>query len=124
MARSTPKRDLAGFYDTCVIYQDGHEWVAHSIMTDQIGVGDSVLDAYVALRRALTALLEAASDDPAITVFSLAPPAVRQRALKAKPLPRELLEIAEMRLGGKTVSIDGVKLPGKILRAPAGDLGP
>ena len=45
--------------DVCVIYRDKtntDEWVGHALLTDQVVVGVSVLDAYIELRKALTNL--------------------------------------------------------------------
>jgi hypothetical protein len=95
-----PKR----FLDLAVIYPSEEEkgkWVAHSILTDQIGVGDCVLEAFVELRRAIKALLEAAQQDADIQVFRLAPDNVRQRLLNAAKLPDEIIEIADMQLAGR-----------------------
>jgi|WetSurMetagenome_2_1015567.scaffolds.fasta_scaffold96242_2 hypothetical protein len=102
MAQTTAKLPKL-FLDVCVIYPSQHDkgmWVAHSINTDQLGVGDCVLDAYVELRRAVTALLAAAQDDPSIQVFRRAPQEVCDRLLTAKELPKEIQEIADMQMTG------------------------
>ena len=92
------------FIDTWVFYESEHEpgmWVAHSLNTDQIGMGTCVLDAYVALHRAMHVLLQAAASDPRIDAFRPAPSEIRRIRHHARPLPREVIEIAEMRMQGK-----------------------
>jgi hypothetical protein len=119
IARELPRL----FLDVCVIYPSPEEkgmWVAHSIQTDQIGVGDCVLNAYVELVRAVNVLLVAAEEDPTIQVFGRAPEDVCKRLLTAKELPREILEIAEMQLTGRfPVTLErSWKPPAESLSAP------
>jgi len=92
------------FLDICVIYPSPNEkdkWVAHGIETDQIGVGDCVLNAYVDLCRAVRALVKAAAEDSSIQVFTPAPASVRKRLMHARKLPDQIVEIAEMQLSGQ-----------------------
>ncbi len=92
------------FVDVWLLYLSDDEkgmWVAHSLNTDQVGMGKCALDAYIALYRAMQSLLEAASKDARINLFSRAPDEVRQRAKYARPLPKEIVEIAQMRLRGQ-----------------------
>ncbi len=72
------------FIDAWVFYLSEDEkgmWVAHSLNTDQIGMGKCVLDAYLALYKATQSLLAAASKDARINLFSRAPEEVCCRAL-------------------------------------------
>ena len=92
------------FIDTWVLYLSEDEegmWVAHSLNTDQVGMGKCALDAYVALYKAMESLLEAASKDARIDLFSRAPEEVCRRARHARPLPKEIVDIAQMRLRGQ-----------------------
>jgi hypothetical protein len=103
MSRVAPPGSRGGFCDVAVIYPSTHDkgkWVAHSLITDQIGVGDSVLDAFVDLRRALRTLLDAAHEDSSIEVFRAAPEEIRKKLLHAKKLPAEIIEIADMQVTG------------------------
>ena len=92
------------FLDIAVMYPSPNEkgkWVAHSIETDQIGVGECVLEAYVELCRAVRALLNAADRDPSIQVLSPAPENIRRMLMTAKKLPDEIAEIAALQLSGR-----------------------
>jgi len=94
----------AEFTDTFVIYPSEQEegfWVAHSLNTDQIGTGECVLDAFVAVLRAMRALLEEAGRNPKLRLLSPAPKEVRERCKHARRLPMEFIEIASMILEGK-----------------------
>ena len=94
------------FVDLCLIYQDEDvpgQWIGHSLNTDHVAVGDCVLDAYMALERVLHALWQEANADPRVRLFSRAPQAVRDRLKHARPLPKELLEIAELKRSGRRV---------------------
>lgn len=104
MTRSLVPELRRQFVDVAVIYpspQTKGRWIAHSINTDQIGVGDCVLDAYIELVRALTALLTAANTDPSIEVLRRAPDDICEKLKTAKALPKEILEIATLRLTGR-----------------------
>ncbi|MBM4023850.1 MAG: hypothetical protein FJ280_00360 [Planctomycetes bacterium] len=86
----------AGFVDTCLIYFDSADktWIAHSLETDQVGVGDCVVDALVDLMTGTRNLLELARRDKTIAVFRKAPREIVSRAKKAKPLPDVVFQIA------------------------------
>jgi len=95
----------AGFTDTFVIYPSEMEegfWVAHSLNTDQIGTGKCVLQAYVALLRAMRVLLGEAAKNPQLRLLNPAPKEVRDRCKRARKLPMEIVEIASMILDGKS----------------------
>jgi hypothetical protein len=87
--------------DVWLIYPSGHErgkCVAHSLYTDQIGVGDSVLDAYIELFRAVRALLAETRRDERVKVFQPAPERVWRMLERAEPLPKEIVQIAHRML--------------------------
>jgi hypothetical protein len=93
--------------DACVIYpsKEGRgKYVAHSLRTDQIGVGDSLLDAYVELLRALRALYADARNDPRVVTDRLAPDDVWKMLPVARRLPRELEENAIRIVNGRKTS--------------------
>ena len=104
MSRATARSLPNQFLDVAVIYPSEDEegmWVAHSLLTDQIGMGTCVLDAFVELRKAIAALLELAKSDPSVAVFRPAPPEVQERLRRAKKLPDEIVEIADMQMEGR-----------------------
>jgi hypothetical protein len=88
--------------DTFVIYHSPENgcWLAHSIETDQVGDGESVLDAIVCLMRSLETLHREAKKDPTIQVWRKAPLKIRRMATAAKALPIEIMEIAHKRVHG------------------------
>jgi hypothetical protein len=86
------------FVDVCVIYRSADEpgmWVAHSVNTDQIGMGKSILEAYVVLKKALRSLIEEYEKDPTRPLMSPAPVEIQERLKRARPLPKALLDRAE-----------------------------
>lgn len=48
-------------------------WIAHSTLTDQIGTGETIIEAMVDLLRTLEQLLELARQDPSIQIYRRAP---------------------------------------------------
>jgi hypothetical protein len=73
--------DIKNLVDVWIIYasdDDPGMWVAHSINTDQLALGRSKLEAYVALKHVMKALLDAAEEDPSLRVLSPAPKEVRE----------------------------------------------
>jgi len=91
------------FRDRCVIYYDHecHRWIAHSLDTDQIGDGGSVLEALVDLMRGVKTILDLATEDPTIQVMCPAPANIRRMAETALPLPEEIYEIACKQVHGR-----------------------
>ena len=86
------------FVDVWIIYPDKEDqgmWVAHSINTDQLALGRSKLEAYVALKHVMKALLDAAEEDPSLRVLSPAPKEVREMLKTAKQMPHAILGRAE-----------------------------
>ena len=88
--------------DQVVIYfsRADDRWIAHSLRTDQIGVGDCIVDALAEMIRVVDHLLAEAQADPTIAVLREAPAAVKKGAAKAKVLPGELFEIAHKKATG------------------------
>jgi len=85
------------FADVWLIYKSEEDlgmWVAHSLKTDQIAMGDCVLHAYTVLKRVMRAYWEAVAADPSIQIEP-APKAVVDMLKDAKPLESELLGRAE-----------------------------
>ena len=92
------KRSQPLFADVWVIYKSDEDpgmWVAHSLNTDQIGMGDCVVAAVAALKRVVRALMDEASRDSSIQVFCAAPRDIRKKLVGARPLPQDLLDRAE-----------------------------
>jgi hypothetical protein len=86
------------FSDICIFYpseDDRGMWVGHSILTDQIGMGESVAEAYAVLKRVIRALLEEAKANPRTKVFSPAPKEVVDRLQRSRPLPKAIMECEE-----------------------------
>ena len=103
--------------DVWVIYPSTHEpgkCVAHSLYTDQIGVGDSALDAYLELARALRVLIREAARDPRVRLFDPAPEHVWKMLEESRPLPKEIVEIARRILSRHRRP----KLPARPVRKP------
>ena len=89
--------------DECLVYwsADDNCWIAHSLLTDQIGTGDCVVHAIADLLQAVKGLLELAAEDDTIQVLKPAAAEVRKLSESAKALPREIYEIAhKMVFGG------------------------
>lgn len=90
--------------DVWVIYpsqQDEGKYVAHSLRTDQLGVGECIVDALVELVLALRTLLKERRRDTRVDIYRDAPAEVWDMLNHAKRLPKEIEEIAQMRLEGK-----------------------
>jgi len=91
-------QSTAAFCDIWLFYpseEDPGMWVGHSILTDQIAMGECVVEAYVALKRVVRALLEEAKENPRTKVFSPAAKEVVDRLRKSRPLPKEITERSE-----------------------------
>jgi len=89
--------------DTCVIYESRQDecWIAHSLRTDQIGTGGCVVEALEDLLRAIDQVMRLAAEDEDVQVFREAPARIRKMVRTAKPLPREIYEIAHKRVRGE-----------------------
>lgn len=89
--------------DKCVIYfsKDSGLWVAHGVTTDQLGTGDSVLDACVSYLRNIKTLLNARKQDDSIAVHRNAPNRIQVMQEVAIPVPKEITDIATKIVNGK-----------------------
>jgi len=90
------------FADTFVIFYSKPDecWVAHSLRTDQFGTGDCVVDAFVDGMKAVDSVCEIARRDRSVEIFHDAPNELFEIAKNAKPLPKEVYEIAHKILYG------------------------
>jgi len=88
--------------DTTVIYPSVNDgcWVAHSLRTDQIGIGKSPFEALVNLIQALCLLTED-SDDKTLKIFRDAPPEIQEMVNHAEKMTYEVYEIAYKRVHGE-----------------------
>ena len=95
-------RSKRRFRETCVIYESSEDgcWVAHGLRTDQIGTGNCIVDALADFMKALDQVVKIASQGKNISGLRQAPPEVRAMAKKARPLPREIYEIAHKKVYG------------------------
>ncbi|MDD4888780.1 MAG: hypothetical protein PHU85_02525 [Phycisphaerae bacterium] len=83
--------------DVWLIYKsedDPGQWVAHSLKTDQLAVGDCVISAYTELKQVMRAFWQAAANDPSI-VIERAPREFFDRLKDATPLEDAFLARAE-----------------------------
>lgn len=87
--------------DTAVIYEQEGYWVAHSLRTDQVGVGDRIVDALADLIIATHQVCDLAAEDDTIACFREAPAKIQRMAAQAKPLPGEIYEVAHKMATGE-----------------------
>ena len=87
-------------------------WAAHSLRTDQVALGDSVLKAYVAMKRVMRVFWEAVGQDPSI-LLEPAPKDVCDMLKDAKPLEQAFLARAGQLLRRREVP----RPTGKIFKA-------
>jgi hypothetical protein len=94
--------DTKALRDTIVIYfsHEDNCWVGHSLKTDQIGTGESVLTALTDAIRAVDTVHQIAHDDPSVAFLRDAPTEIQEMAKTAPLLPKELYEIAHRRVRG------------------------
>ena len=94
------ERNLA--IHNCLIYYSKTEnlWIAHGLRTDQIGVGDCVLDAYVDYLHGMIDLVDLSKEVDHIEIFRTPPKKILKKAEKAQLLPRELYDVAYKRVHG------------------------
>jgi hypothetical protein len=102
MSRNGRKRKLGSLRDTIVLYHSRTDrcWVAHGLHTDQIGTGQSIVDALTDAIRAIHQVAELAAADHSIAYRREAPAHVQRKARQAKKLPKEIYEIAYKRVHG------------------------
>jgi hypothetical protein len=98
-----PAKTKRRLRETCVLYESSEDgcWIAHGLRTDQIGTGNCVVDALADFMKAIDQLLKIAAQGKNISVLRPAPPEVRAMAKSARPLPREIYEIAHKKLYGR-----------------------
>ena len=99
------------FEDQCVIYfsKEDDNWIAHSLRTDQVGIGDCIIDALADLIKAVNSIIKEAAKDQTITVMREAPANIQKLLGKADELPREMVEIAYKKVHGqwpKTIKLE------------------
>lgn len=105
-ARKTMARKLSNnikpLMETCLIYESRKDkcWIAHSLRTDQIGIGNGVVEALADLLIAVDQLLELAEEEDNIEIFRPAPAAIQNKARTAQRLPKEIYEIAHRKARG------------------------
>ena len=109
------KRVQPNPYD-CMIYWSKQDecWVAHSLRTDQIGLGQGPVYALADMIKAVDQVMDVAAEDASITPWREAPARVQNMVEKADVLPREMYEVAHrMALGEwpKHLDIVDVKPP-------------
>lgn len=82
--------------DECVIYWSPSDdcWIAHSLHTDQIGMGDNILDALTDMLRAVRQVISLASHDASIEIRREAPARIHKLVQNAATLPKPVYEIA------------------------------
>jgi len=97
-AKSVRKR----FADVFAIFYSKADkcWIAHSLRTDQFGMGDCVVDALADGMKAVDQVVELAKRRRGIQVFQDAPEEIHEIARKSIRLPTELFEIAHKKLYG------------------------
>jgi len=85
---------MDAFEDILVIFPSEGDveeglWVAHSVRTDQVGVGHDPIEAVRELAACVRELLLEAASDDRVRVEQLAPAEVIRRISGARPLPEE-----------------------------------
>lgn len=89
--------------DSVVIYWSAEDkcYTAHSLRTDQIGLGPRIVDALAEVMRAVAYAKEVADGDSRVSLLHEAPKDIQQLAKKAKPLPLEIYDIAHKMVTGE-----------------------
>jgi hypothetical protein len=97
------RKHVRSINEMFVIYESPEDkcWIAHGLQTDQMGYGDCVLDALVDYLRAIDQVLRAAAEEKDVQLLRSAPPEVQARLKTARPLPKEIYEIAHKRVRGQ-----------------------
>lgn len=98
-----PHLPQVDFVDMCVIYPadeptggyaEGQEFcpkfVAHSLETDQMGLGETRYEAYVNLLKALILLVDQWRRDPRVTINRHAPKHIRQKYVQAHRISADM----------------------------------
>ena len=87
---------IKSFMDTVVIYwsRSDQKWIAHSLRTDQIGIGECVIEALAEEMKAVRFSMELAEKDETIKLFRSAPQWVKDKVDNAQRLAEEAYERA------------------------------
>src|SRR3982751_5626770 len=93
---NTVKPSRTHLVESAVIYHSREDecWIAHSLRTDQIGTGNRIVDALADLIRAVDQVRRVAKADRTVALHRDAPKDIQRLAKRAKPLPREIYEVA------------------------------
>ena len=100
--------------DIAVIYysQEDECWIAHSVYTDQVGLGNTHIKAFSELIRLVDKLLAMASADDSIEYLRKAPDEVLEILKQSKPYPFEWSEVAHnVARGAETSESEEVEDP-------------
>ena len=91
------------FEDTLVIYHSADDrcWIAHSLETDQVGTGNSIVDAMADAIKAVHQVFALAREDRTIAYRRRAPREIFAIRKHAKRLPGEFFEVAHKKVHGK-----------------------
>lgn len=91
------------FDETAVIVysEEDRAWIAHGLRTDQIGIGNRIVEALADLLKAIDQICETASHDESLAYLREAPPEIQKRAERAKMLPKEMYEVAHKMARGE-----------------------
>lgn len=102
------KMTKIGLQDIAVIYhsQEDEGWIAHSIHTDQVGIGNTPTNALAELIRLVDKLLALASADDSVAFLRKAPDEVIEHVKQSKPFPIEWFEVAHKKARGEWPSTD------------------
>ncbi len=89
--------------DEVVIYPNHEDggWIAHSLRTDQIGIGDSIVESLADVMRAVDQVCRAAEKDETLAYLREAPGDIKEILARAKPLPKEIFEVAHWKVHGR-----------------------
>lgn len=103
MPRYHPAGDTLAHRDKFLIYFDRDDkcWVAHSLLTDQIGTGDNIITALADGYKAVIQIHRAVHRDPTLATHRKAPAAIQRKLANARKLPGEMADIAFKKATGK-----------------------
>jgi len=89
-------KNRANIQEKILIYYSHSDkcWIAHSLSTDQIGVGDCIVEALMSLIKAVCFVVEDGFKDNTLKILRDAPKDIQQKISKAEKLPQEVYDIA------------------------------
>lgn len=84
------------FEESVVLYYSDEDraWIAHGLRTDQIGVGDRIVDALADFLKAIDQVLQNAREDRTLAYLREAPEDIQRMHDEARRLPNEIYEVA------------------------------